>query len=89
MITIQGDRIVPLRFDDLRDPETGKTRIRSVDTNSLSFKIAREYMIRLDRTDFDNPEQLRRLAQAARLSPSEFREQFWHVIEPAPVAAAH
>jgi 6-phosphofructokinase len=89
MITIQGDQIVPLRFDDLRDPETGKTRIRSVDTNSLSFKIAREYMIRLDKADFESPEQLRRLAQAAHLSTAEFREQFWHVVEPVPVAAAH
>jgi 6-phosphofructokinase len=92
MITIQGDRIVPMSFEELRDPETGKTRIRAVDTSSLSFKIAREYMIRLDKSDFENQDQLRRLAQAAHLSPAEFRDQFWHTVEPnaaVPVAASH
>ena len=32
MVSIQGGRLVPIRFDDLREPETGKTRVRLVDT---------------------------------------------------------
>lgn len=80
MITIQGERIVPLRFEDLKDPETGKTRIRMVDTHSLSFKIAREYMIRLNEEDFSDAEKLRKLAANTNISPSEFKEQFSYVV---------
>jgi 6-phosphofructokinase 1 len=82
MITIQGDQIVPCRFEELKDPETGKTRVRMVDTQSLSFKIAREYMIRLDASDLEEPEKLRKLAQVCNLSPEDFRREFAHVVEP-------
>ena len=88
MITIQGDRIVPVRFEDLRDPETGKTRIRMVDTNSLSYKIAREYMIRLDSLDFSDAEKLKEIAAHTNLSVNEFEQQFRYVVEsPQPLAA--
>ncbi len=85
MITIQGDQIVPCRFEELKDPETGKTRVRMVDTQSLSFKIAREYMIRLDASDLEEPEKLRKLAQVCNLSPEDFRREFAHVVEPQMV----
>lgn len=80
MITIQGDQIVPLKFEDLKDPQTGKTRIRMVDVKSLSYKIAREYMIRLQESDFSNPEQLKALASNTTLSPEEFKAQFEYLI---------
>src|SRR4029450_4065910 len=28
MVSIQGGRLVPIPFDDLKDPETGKTKVR-------------------------------------------------------------
>src|SRR5262249_51578101 len=34
MVSIQGGRLVPLSFADIREPETGKTRVRLVDTDS-------------------------------------------------------
>lgn len=80
MITIQGDRIVPMKFEETKDPETNKTRVRNVDINSLSFKIAREYMIRLDRDDLEDPDKLRKLAQLTTLAPEEFRREFAHVV---------
>ena len=86
MITIQGDRIVPLSFEDLKDPATGKTRIRMADINSLSYKIAREYMIRLKESDFEDVEQLKRIAHHTNLSPAEFKEQFEYVVG-APLSA--
>lgn len=85
MVTIQGDQITPLRFEDLKDPETGKTRIRMVDINSLSFKIAREYMIRLKPSDFSDPAQLKSLAAETNLSPEEFKRQFEYVLDQSPV----
>ena len=80
MITIQGDQIVPMQFDELKDPETGKTRVRMVDTDSLSFKIAREYMIRLDRSDLEDEDKLRKIASVTTMAPDEFRREFFHVV---------
>jgi hypothetical protein len=44
--------MVPIPFDDLREPSTGKTKVRLVDTASEGFRVARAYMIRLDADDF-------------------------------------
>lgn len=76
MVSIQGGRLVPIPFDELRDPETGKTRVRLVDPKSEGFRVARAYMIRLEREDFDHAAWVDRLAEAAHLSPGAFRQRF-------------
>jgi 6-phosphofructokinase 1 len=76
MVTIQGGRFVPIPFDDLREPRTGKTKIRLVDVNSEAFRVARAYMIRLEADDFAHPEWVDRLAAAAHLKPGDFRQRF-------------
>ena len=55
MVSIQGGRLVPIPFDDLRDPATGKTRVRLVDTASEGFRVARAYMIRPEAEDLAAP----------------------------------
>src|SRR5262249_19741205 len=88
VISMQGGHFVPVPFDQIIDRETGRTRIRMVDIASTRYAIARRYMIRLRRDDFDDPRQLARLAATARLSPDEFRRQFEYLvaIEPPPLA---
>ena len=76
MVSIQGGRFVPIPFDDLREPETGRTKLRLVDTNSEGFRVARAYMIRLEAEDFAHAAWVDRLADAARLTPGAFRERF-------------
>jgi ATP-dependent phosphofructokinase / diphosphate-dependent phosphofructokinase len=76
MVTIQNGRLVPIPFDDLREPETGKTKIRLVDVNSEAFRVARAYMIRLEADDFAHAEWVDRLAAAAQLTPGDFRQRF-------------
>ncbi|MGH3420535.1 MAG: hypothetical protein ACRDOD_13225, partial [Streptosporangiaceae bacterium] len=44
MITIQEGHMVPLPFGSFSDPETGRVRIRLVDTESSSYRVAHEYM---------------------------------------------
>ena len=73
MVSIQGGRLVPIPFDDLREPETGKTKVRLVDTNSEGFRVARAYMIRLEAEDFAHAAWVDRLADAAHLTPGAFR----------------
>ena len=67
-------RVLP--FDDLRDPETGRTRVRLVDVDSENYEVAREYMIRLEQRDFDDSTLLGVMADAAGLTPHEFRARF-------------
>jgi ATP-dependent phosphofructokinase / diphosphate-dependent phosphofructokinase len=76
MVSIQEGRFVPIPFDDLREPETGRTKLRLVDTNSEGFRVARAYMIRLEAEDFAHAAWVDRLADAARLTPGAFRQRF-------------
>ncbi len=79
MVSIQGGNLVPLPFSTIRDPETGKTRVRLVDTTSSGYRVAREYMIRIDASDFERPERIARLAAAARMEPDAFVARFGHL----------
>jgi 6-phosphofructokinase len=73
-------------FAELLDSTTGKSRVRVVDIEKPSYRIAREYMIRLEREDFEDAEKLRLLAQTASsrsklCTPEEFRSRFQHLIK--------
>jgi ATP-dependent phosphofructokinase / diphosphate-dependent phosphofructokinase len=76
MVSIQGGKLVPIPFDDLRDPDTGKTKVRLVDPSSEGFRVAQAYMIRLDADDFQHAAWVDRLAEAAHLTPGAFRQRF-------------
>jgi 6-phosphofructokinase 1 len=84
MVTMQAGRFVPIPFAELYDPKTGRTRVRLVDVGSTRYAIARRYMIRLRRDDFDNPQELPPIAAAARLPEEEFRRQFEYLTEDEP-----
>jgi 6-phosphofructokinase 1 len=94
LISMQRGRFVPVPFEQIMDPSTGRMRVRMVDIESDRFKIARTYMLRLKKADFSDPVELARLAQAANLKPSEFVERFGYLgaadIRPslAPMRAA-
>lgn len=76
MVSIQSGLLVPLRFEDIRNPDTGRTRVRNVDVTSESYRVAREYMLRLNYKDFENPAWAEKLAQAGNLSVEELRRRF-------------
>jgi 6-phosphofructokinase len=76
MISVQGGRLVPIPFEDLVQPETGKTKVRLVNIDSEGFRVARAYMIRLEAEDFAHAAWVDRLADAAHLTPGAFRQQF-------------
>ncbi|MHC4598250.1 MAG: diphosphate--fructose-6-phosphate 1-phosphotransferase [Planctomycetota bacterium] len=87
MVTLQGGAFVPVPFRDLVDPDTGKTRVRLVDITSTRYAIARRYMLRLRRDDFEDPHELAKFAATANLSMEEFRDEFQSLIdaEPSPL----
>lgn len=79
LISIQNDMIVPIPFDEIIDPLTKKTRVRRVKTESIQYRIAREYMIRLEKRDFEPGVEFVQLAVAAQMEPDEFRKRFQYV----------
>ncbi len=75
MIMLEDGLCHPIKFADLIDPATGKTRIRIVDTNADGYHMARRYMIRLEKEDLEG-ESLKKLAATTKLSPAEFKKRF-------------
>lgn len=84
LVCVVNGRLQYLDFTSLKDPATGKTRVRRVDIETPSYRVAREYMIRLEKEDFRDDEKLRQLAQAASsaehlCTPDEFRERYQYL----------
>ena len=84
LVALIHGKLEYLDFKSLQDPKTGKTRVRSVDISAPAFKIAREYMIRLEKEDFSDADKLRLLAQAASsdkyfCTPDEFRGRYQYL----------
>jgi 6-phosphofructokinase len=86
MISMQAGNLVPIPFEQLVDPNTGRTRVRMVDTHSTRYAVARRYMIRLRRDDFDDPHELAKFASTAGLSLEEFCQEFQSLVEDEPPA---
>jgi 6-phosphofructokinase 1 len=88
LISIQQGRFKPIPFGDIMDPHTGRMRVRMVDIESDRYKIARTYMLRLKKEDFEDSHELARLASTAGLSPKAFRDVFGGLVqsEPRPVS---
>ena len=80
MVCLRNGRIALLPFDEMRDPATGRTRVRMVDISSESYQVARHYMTRLEKADLQQPDVLARLAAAAATSPQDFARRFAHVV---------
>jgi ATP-dependent phosphofructokinase / diphosphate-dependent phosphofructokinase len=87
MVSIQGGHFVPVPFAQLLDPQTGKAKIRMVDVHSTRYAIARRYMIRLRRDDFEHPQDLVRFASTCGLSVQQFQDEFEYLVraEPPPL----
>jgi 6-phosphofructokinase 1 len=75
MIMLKDGNCQPIKFVDLLDPKTGKTRIRTVDTKADDYLMARRYMIRIEDEDLQG-ESLRKLAATTNLSPEEFKKKY-------------
>ena len=72
LIALSGGRVEPVKLADLLDPATGRIRTRQVDTSSQGYRVARDYMVRLEPPDFSNPERLAKLPHRRTSSPRSF-----------------
>ncbi len=77
MVTLSHAGHLSVRpFEEFRDPETGRTRVRRVEIDSEDYRVARQYMLRLEKSDLEDPEMLAALSREAKMEPAEFKARF-------------
>jgi ATP-dependent phosphofructokinase / diphosphate-dependent phosphofructokinase len=79
LIALEGGNIHPLDLELLLDPETGRIRTRQVDLHTEAYRVARDYMVYLEPTDFTDDAKLAALAAQTNFSPQNFRAEFERV----------
>jgi 6-phosphofructokinase len=81
MISVIHGVLTPLSFDKMIDPTTKKTEIRYVDVDSERYKIARRYMVRLEKRDLEDAEFLQKMAKEAKMSKEEFIKRIGYLVD--------
>lgn len=80
MVCLESGKLKPVPFDEMLDPVTKRTAVRLVDVNTESYAVARRYMIRLEREDFEDEELLNAMAHAGKMSVTDFAEKFGYLV---------
>jgi 6-phosphofructokinase 1 len=85
IISLVGGHLEPLPFEQMLNPRTNRMTTRRVNVNGEGYECARRYMLRLQKRDFEDPQRLARLAEAAKMTPEQFRERFGYVVAHDPL----
>jgi ATP-dependent phosphofructokinase / diphosphate-dependent phosphofructokinase len=80
MVSIVNGKFAPIPFDAIVDPATQRTTVRMVDVTAEHYRVARRYMTRLEKEDFDHSDRLARCARISSLPPDTFRQRFSGVL---------
>ena len=84
MVSIQEGRFVPIPFAQMLDPVTGHTRVRTVDTASLRYAVARRFMTRLTPQDLQDQGACAALAATVKMDAAAFARRFAPVVADDP-----
>jgi len=80
IISFEDGKMMPLQFEKMLDPQTGRFQVRKVNVEGESYECACHYMIRLEKSDFQDVTQLDKLAGAVAMTPDQFRARFGYLI---------
>ena len=85
MISMQGGHFVPIPFERDDRPRDRAARGSAWSTShSTRYAIARRYMIRLRRDDFEDPHELAKFAATAGSRSTSSGRQFEYLVEHEP-----
>lgn len=84
IITLQSNQIVPIPYDKMIDPETGRTGVRMVDINSYRYQSSYKFMARLKPEHAHDEALFERLAALTNLTAQEFKERYGYLAGIAP-----
>jgi hypothetical protein len=65
----------------LINPDTKRMKVRLVDTESESYKVAKKFMVTLNKEDFMDAHELAKYAATCGISINEFRKRFEYTVE--------
>lgn len=82
IISFVDGRMEPLPFETMLNPQTKRMQVRKVNVDGESYECARHYMIRLEPPDFQDAQQLAKLATVVAVTPEEFRDRFGYLVRP-------
>lgn len=85
IVVIDNHKRKYIPFEHMRDPKTGRPRVRNVDVESENYQVARRYMQRLGRRDFADPELFSHLVEAANSTPEAFEAEFGKLVHHEPM----
>ena len=88
LVCLENGRLAVVPFEDLRDQELGDIRLRRVDIQSEYYKVACQYMIRLEPNDIKDPEMRTALAEAGNMPTGELESIFNPTMPITPVTVA-
>jgi hypothetical protein len=81
---VQNSQIVPIPYDEMIDPETGRTEVRMVNTSSYRYRSSYKSMARLKPEHARDEALFERLAALTNLTCQEFKERFGYLVGVAP-----
>lgn len=84
IVTVQHNQIVPIPYEEMIDPETGRTEVRLVDTNSNRYQSSYKSMDRLRPEHADDVALFERLAGLTNLTCQEFQQRFGYLTGATP-----
>jgi 6-phosphofructokinase 1 len=76
VVTLQNGAPRFIALEDCVDPASGKGLRRAVDVQSDEYRVARRYMVRLEKTDFADEQWVGKLAAAGGMTPEQLRDHF-------------
>ena len=76
LVCLQDGNLQPVPYADLLDPQTGRSRMRMVDLDSQTYRVARDYMIRLEVHDLEDEQSAALTAAAGGISVEELRSLY-------------
>ena len=80
VISFIGGRLQPIPFENIINPTTRRMQTRVVDVKGEGFECARRYMIRLDKSDIEDPAKLGALAKSLNWTPEQFKKRFGYLV---------
>ncbi len=80
VISFIGGRLQPIPFENIINPTTRRMQTRVVDVKGEGFECARRYMIRLDKSDIEDPAKLGALAKSLNWTPEQFKNRFGYLV---------
>lgn len=84
IVTVDKGQLIPIQFEEIISPD-GKISTREVDVDSDGYRVARNYMIRLEKADFEEIKNVARLALIGNMKTEKFIEKFGYLVNDPPV----